>query len=262
MRPHREMEPTRTPPERTRCSRSLMDPAFGPTRRRDPRAAEWPTARVISRDTRPHDPGPIRDAAASANGTDPHAARANTVVPKPHESSVRPQRGNGILAPPSGPLPGSSAATADPVTRGQFAMRPHREMEPTRTPPERTRCSRSLMDPAFGPTRRRDPRAAEWPTALVISRDTRPHDPGPIRDAAASANGTDPHAARANTVVPKPHESSVRPQRGNGILAPPSGPLRWSSAATPDPVTRDHFVMRPHQQMEPTRTPRERTRWS
>jgi hypothetical protein len=43
--------------------------------------------------------------------------------------------------------------------------------------------------------RQRDPRAAEPPTALVINRVSRPRDPGPIRDAAASGKETDAHAA-------------------------------------------------------------------
>jgi hypothetical protein len=93
-----------------------------------------------------------------------------------------------------------------PVTRDQFAMRPHREMAPTRTPPERTLWSLSLLDPWSSPTRQREPRAAEPSTAPVISRDTRPRDPGPFCDAAASGNGTDRHAARGNTVVPKAAE--------------------------------------------------------
>ena len=67
----------------------------GPARNRHsqaggPDAAKSPTARLISRDTPPRDPGPFRDAAAPANGSDPHAARPSTRVPKPPGSMVGP----------------------------------------------------------------------------------------------------------------------------------------------------------------------------
>jgi hypothetical protein len=195
----------------------VVTPGPAPLRRfhRPPRRGngilEPPTALVISRVTRPRDPGPFGDAAAPAIGPDSHAARRNTVVPKPPESMVGPNAATRSSRRQTAQCTAHQPRHPTPVTRDQFAMRPHQQMEPTRTPPERTLWSLSLLDPWSGPTRQRDPRAAEPPTALVISRVTQPRDPGPVRDAAASGNGTDPHAAPLNTRVPKPPESMVGP---------------------------------------------------